>query len=118
MPAKSEYLEWLVEQLAPLGHIRVKSMFGGYGLYCDEVFFALIADDVFYVKVDDTSRPRFEAEQLQPFMYRMKDGCQQTMSYYPLPENTLEDPEAIRDWSREGIGAGLRAATSKNKKKK
>ncbi|GGP23560.1 TfoX/Sxy family protein [Silvimonas iriomotensis] len=115
MPARSEYLDWLLEQLAPLGSLRPKSMFGGYGLYCDGVFFAIISDDVFYVKVDDTNRPRFEKAGLQPFRYDVKDG-KKHLSYYPLPESALEDAEALQEWAREGIGAALRAA-AKGKKR-
>ena len=58
----------------------------------DEVFFAIIADDVLFVKVDDTSRSAFEVEGLQPFTYPMKDGSISTMSYYPLPDYALETP--------------------------
>ncbi len=30
MARRSEYLDWLIEQLAPLGTIPAKAMFGGY----------------------------------------------------------------------------------------
>ncbi len=112
MARRSEYLDWLIEQLAPLGAIRAKAMFGGFGLYCDEVFFAIIADDVLFVKVDDTSRSAFEAEGLQPFTYLMKDGSVSTMSYYPLPDYALETPHELCDWAKKGIGAALRAKKS------
>lgn len=109
MPRRSEYLDWLIEQLASLGGIRAKAMFGGFGLYCDELFFAIVADDVLFVKVDDTSRLAFEAEGLQPFTYPMKDGTVSTMSYYPLPDYALETPHELCDWARKGIAAALRA---------
>jgi len=109
MAKRSEFVQYLLEQLAPLGQLRAKAMFGGFGLYCDELFFALIADDVLYVKVDDSNRPRFTAEQLAPFCYPMKDGRVQTMSYYPLPEAALESPADLLDWAKEGIAAALRA---------
>ena len=49
-----------LELLAPLGAVRAKRMFGGYGLYCDELFFALLAADRLYLKVDASTRPAFE----------------------------------------------------------
>jgi DNA transformation protein len=109
MAKRSEFVEYLLDELAPLGHLRAKAMFGGFGLYCDELFFALVADDVLYIKVDDLNRQRFLTEQLAPFCFAMKDGRSQTMSYYPLPESALESQPAMLDWAKEGIAAALRA---------
>ena len=112
MAKHSEYLDWLLEQLAPLGHLRVRAMFGAQGLYCDELFFAIIDDDVLFVKVDAVSRPVFEAEGLQPFTYPMKDGSSSTLSYYPLPDHALETPHELCNWAKKGIAAALRAQKS------
>lgn len=109
-PRRSEYLDWLLEQLAPLGALRARFMFGGFGLYCDEIFFAIVADDVLYVKVDAANRAEFEAEGLRPFTYPMKDGSTATMSYYPLPDYALEAPDELRRWAQKGMAAALRAA--------
>ncbi len=106
---RSEYLDWLLEQLAPLGTLRVRAMFGGFGLYCDELFFAIVDDDVLFVKVDDISRPDFEAEHRMPFTYPMKDGRLASMSYYPLPDYALESPPELQSWARKGLAAALRA---------
>ncbi|QLG88826.1 TfoX/Sxy family protein [Chitinibacter bivalviorum] len=113
----SEYLRFLLEQLQPLGHLRAKAMFGGHGLYCDEIFFAIVVDDVLYVKVDEHNRPRFLAAELAPFSYSMKDGRTMSMSYYPLPESALEERAELLDWAREGIAAALRAPERKTRKK-
>ena len=109
MAKRSEYVNYLLDELAQLGRLRAKAMFGGFGLYCDEVFFALVADEVLYVKVDDQNRPRFNAEHLSPFCYAMKDGRMQTMSYYPLPDSALDSQVELLDWAKEGLAAALRA---------
>ena len=54
MSTDSTFVEYIVELLSPLGYIRPKKMFWEYGLYCDEVFFALICDSVLYFQIDDT----------------------------------------------------------------
>jgi DNA transformation protein len=115
--ANKEYLNYLLEQLAPLGSLRAKAMFGGFGLYCDEIFFAIIADDVLYVKVDNTNRPRFIAASLPAFSYQVKNGTHQSMSYYSLPESSLEEQAELLDWAREGIAAALRAPERKKRNK-
>ncbi|KAF0814674.1 hypothetical protein IGB42_00729 [Andreprevotia sp. IGB-42] len=115
MAARNEYLSWLIEQLAPLGSVRAKAMFGGFGLYCDDLFFAIVADDVLYLKADDVSIPDFAAQHLQPFSYAMKDGIAQTMKYYPPPESALEDQAELLLWARKALAAALRSPQRKKK---
>jgi TfoX/Sxy family transcriptional regulator of competence genes len=57
----------VLEQLQGAGPVTAKKMFGGVGLYIDMVFFGLIADDVLYLKVDDSNRADYEAEGMKPF---------------------------------------------------
>jgi DNA transformation protein len=113
MGAKNDYLDFVVEWLAPLGSITARAMMGGHILYCDCVVFALIARNTLYLKVDDETRGRFHALKLEPFRpFEDKDSA---MSYYPPPAEFFEDPDSMIEWGRTAIGAGLRA---KNKKKK
>ena len=81
--------------------IRARPMFGGVGLYSGEIFFALIADDTLYFKVDDSTRPEFEARGMGPF--RPFGDAGGTMQYYQLPEDLLEDPEALRPWAEKAV---------------
>ncbi|AMC36403.1 TfoX/Sxy family protein [Janthinobacterium sp. B9-8] len=59
MAKRSEYVAYLLELLAPMGTLRAKAMFSGYGLYCDEIFFAIVADDILYIKTDAESKADF-----------------------------------------------------------
>jgi DNA transformation protein len=108
MPVSRDYLDWLCELLAPLGTIRSKRMFGGAGLYCDELFFAIVIDDVLYLKANDESRADFEREGLEPFSYEAK-GKRMSMSYYRAPDEALESPALMLPWARKALGAALRA---------
>ncbi len=56
MAVSGDYLAFVLEQLAGLPGVASKRMFGGVGLYCDELFFGLIADDVLYLRADEASR--------------------------------------------------------------
>jgi DNA transformation protein len=115
MPRRSEYVEYLVEMLQPLGEIRVTAMFGGWGFYANERFFAIVGDDAFYVKVDDISRPEFEALGLEPFRYEMRDR-QAVIDYYLPPAAALDNRELLCVWARKGIAAAERAAAKKKKR--
>ena len=70
------------------------------------VFFALIADDVLYLKVDDDNRPEFEARGMPPFRPFGEGG--EVMQYYQLPEELLEDPEAMKPWVEKAIAVAAR----------
>jgi DNA transformation protein len=90
-----------------LPSVRGKGMFGGVGLYAGELFFALIADDVVYLKADEQTRPAFEARGMGPFRPHGPDGP--PMQYYQLPEELLEDAEALRGWVDDAVGVARRS---------
>jgi DNA transformation protein len=82
-------------------------MFGGVGVYAAELFFALLDDDTLYFKVDDTTRPQFEDRGMAPFRPYGEDG--ETMQYYEVPADVLEDPEMLVMWVEAAIAAARRA---------
>ncbi|MBS4095327.1 MAG: TfoX/Sxy family protein [Sulfuricella sp.] len=108
MPKRSDFVDFVIDQLAPLGAVRAKSMFGGFGVYLDELMFAIIVDDSLYFKVDALSREEFAALGLQPFTYAAR-GKTVTMQYYAAPPEVFESPEAMHDWAQRAVGAALRA---------
>lgn len=112
----SEFVEYLHEVFAQFGPIRSRRMFGGHGIYHNELMFALVADDELYLKADDESIPRFEALGLGPFEFVKKDGNTATMRYYRAPEEIFDDPELAQDWAEIGYGAAVRAASGKKGK--
>lgn len=114
MAASNDYLDFVVEWMAPLGRITARRMMGGYVLYCDAVVFALIAQNTLYLKVDAETRERFESLKLKPFRPFEGKG---SMSYYPPPAEFFEDSDAMTEWGRMAVGAGMRAGQKKAKKK-
>lgn len=50
MASSEDFVGYVTAQLAGAGEIRAKKMFGEYGLYCGEKFFALICDNQFFIK--------------------------------------------------------------------
>lgn len=77
--------------------ITSRAMFGGWGIYKDQVIFAIIIEGELYFKVDDSNRAEFERLGSHPFTYAKKDGKQVTMSYWLVPETVLEDREKLFD---------------------
>jgi len=113
MARRDETVTWLCERLAPLGAIRARSMFGGWGIYCEDLFFAIVSRDGVFLKADAQSLPEFQAAGLQPFEYAMKDGTQQSLNYFSLPAAADDDDEVLLAWARKALGAALRARAAK-----
>lgn len=113
MSVSPSYRTFVLEQLGRCSlRVRARSMFGGVGLYADELFFALIADDAVYFKVDDSNRPDFEARGLEPFRPYGEHG--EVMGYFRVAEDLLEDPEALRAWADRAIAVARRARRPKS----
>lgn len=113
MPAAlDEFASHCLELLAPLGAARAKRMFGGYGLYVDDLFIALIAFERLYLKVDAQTRAAFEAAGGEPFVYDGK-GKSVTMSYFTAPEQAIESAHEMLPWARLALEAALRARAAK-----
>ena len=93
--------------------VTARAMFGGHGLYVDGLFFAIVDDDVLYLRVDAQNRAEFEALDCAPFEFMTKEGRKQAMSYLRAPDDALERPDAMRPWVRSSIGAAMRAAAAK-----
>jgi DNA transformation protein len=112
-----EIVRWSQELFAPLGSIRTKAMFGGWGFYCDDFFFALIADEVLYLKADDEeNQARFKAAGSEPFRYAYLDGRVMTMAYWSAPEEAMDSPNAMAPWARGALACAVRAGAGKRKK--
>ena len=93
--------------LMPLGHVRARSMFGGCGIFLDDLMFALIAWDRLYFKVDRETKPRFAEAGGEPFVYQGKHKPVE-MSYWTLPEERLADPLALIEWAELALAAARR----------
>jgi DNA transformation protein len=115
---RSEFVNYLLEQLAPLGDVTAKSMFGGWGIYHDGRMFALVAEETLYIKVDDANRADFEREGLQPFRYQRRENEVASMSYYQPPSAAIDDRELLCAWGRKGVEAAARSARKKPSRKK
>lgn len=99
--------------LADLGSIRIKRMFGGLGIYADDLMFAFEADGELFIKADAETCDLFERAGSSIFSYQKSGGKVLTMRYWKLPESALDDPDEAARWGRYGIEAARRGAREK-----
>jgi len=117
MAVSGEFSAFVIEQLEGLGPVNAKRMFGGAGLYLDGTIFAVLDDDVMYLKVDAETEAAFTAEDMGPFD-PFGDGKRAIRSYRECPPRLLEDPDELCQWARAAWEAGRRADAAKRKKGK
>lgn len=115
MAPRSEFAALVEEVLQPVGPVEVRAMFGGHGVFLDGVMFALIADEVLYLKVDDGNRTQFEDAGLDAFVYVAR-GRSMTMSYHRAPD-LLEDWEALEPWVASALDASRRATPAPRRRR-
>jgi DNA transformation protein len=86
-------------------------MFGGRALYSEGIAFALVISDEIFIKADRESEGALRAAGSAPFVYSAR-GKPVTLSYWRLPEDAIDDPEALARWARRGCEAAWRARAS------
>lgn len=111
----ASFRDFVLDQLGrAVPRIHSRSMFGGVGIYAGDLFFALIADDTLYFKVDDSNRPDFEARGMGPFLPYGDE--RDKMQYYEVPADLLDEPEALRPWAEKSIAVAAQKANKKSKR--
>jgi DNA transformation protein len=98
MRVSSGFREFVLDQLAALPGFRDRSMFGGVGLYADDVFFGILASDILYFKVDDSNRAEYEragSRAFKPYADRAM-----TMPYYAVAIEVVEDAATLVVWAK------------------
>lgn len=117
MARTDSFVEYTVELLEKLGPVQSRSMFGGWGLYFRGRMFGLIADGQLFLKVDDVTKPDFQAAGCRPFVYE-GGGKSMEMGYWTPPADAADDAYALLPWARRAVDAAQRAALKKAPKKK
>lgn len=80
-------------------------MFGGVGVYANGLFFALIDNDVLYLKGDEALKAEFEAVGSHAFA-PFEDG--KTMAYWTAPAEALDDQDLLLHWARKSLAVAAR----------
>jgi DNA transformation protein len=106
--ADKRFEDRLPNQLAALGGVTSRSLFGGHGLYWGETIFGILFGGKLYLKVDDASKRDYLARGMGPF----RPNERQTLkSYYEVPPEVLDDPEVLLSWAGEAVRVGMSSSS-------
>ena len=107
MPKSTAFVDFVLDQLSGVDGVRAQAMFGGTGLYCNDVFFGIIHRDILYLKVNDDTRAAFERAGMKPF--KPYADRPTTMQYYEVPVAILEDPRDLAVWIERAVAVAASA---------
>ena len=115
MVASDGFAEFLRDQLAPLGRITMRRMFGKTGVFCDAFMLGMVRDNTLYFRVDDDNRAAFkEAESFPPLDYQKKGGTID-LSFWRAPERLFDEPDELVIWARAALAAARRVAAKRER---
>src|SRR6266702_8124843 len=115
MVASETYADFLREQLAPLGRLSMRRMFGKTGVFCDGVMFAMVTDNTMYFRVDDHNREIFKEAESSPPLNYAKQGATIDLSFWRVSERLFDEPEELVAWSRAALAAAQRIAAKRER---
>jgi DNA transformation protein len=107
------FVDFVIDQLHRIKGVRRRRMFGAYGLYCGEIFFAIVDEGRLYFKTDDTTSGRYKQHGMAPFHPSPEV---QLKKYFEVPVDILEDDEQLAEWAREAVDVGNRASAGRPKR--
>jgi len=106
----AEFREHLGDLFGALGPFQTRRMFSGAGLFLDGAMFAIVIDDVLYMKADEELAKAYAAEGSEAFTYQTKDGPRTIATLMRLPDSAMDDPDEALDWARRSLLPAERAA--------
>jgi DNA transformation protein len=113
MVASDSFAEFLREELAPLGHVTTRRMFGKTGLFCDGLMLGMVRDNTLYFRVDEENRELFrEAASFPPLNYEKK-GESIDLAFWRAPERLFDEPDELLAWGRAALAAARRVAAKR-----
>jgi DNA transformation protein len=118
MPARDfepEFIRYLRDQFRRWAPVDIRRMFGGHGIFRGGTMFALIHDEMLFLRSDDANRAAFAAAGMGPFRYRRR-GKQVALAYHQAPPEALEDGDILGQWADLAFAAALRRAEARAKR--
>ena len=116
MVASDSFADFLREQLAPLGPIAMRRMFGKTGVFCDGVMLAMIRDNTLYFRVDDDNKAAFREAEAFPSLNYEKGGGSIDLAFWRAPERLFDEPDELVAWARLALAAARRVSQNRSRK--
>ena len=100
----------------PFAKVKVKKLFGGLGIYHDDLIFACVIRGEVFLRTDPETEPAFAAAGSHKWNYvHDKSKAKVAMPYWRMPDVAFDDEAELVRFSRMAIEAAGRAKAMKTK---
>ena len=115
MVASPAFADFLREQLAPIGRVTLRRMFGKTGVFCDGVMLGMVTENTLYFRVDEDNRETFKEAAAFPPLNYAKKGAMIDLSFWRVPERLFDEPDELMVWTKAALAAAHRVAAKRAK---
>jgi DNA transformation protein len=112
MRVKSSLASYVAEQLAPLGRISSRAIFGGVGVFIDERLLGIVIAEKLYLHTDKSNLDDYVARGMPQFK-PYPNAFDLTTDHHEVPQEVVNDPEQLKTWGERALNAAVEAARAK-----
>lgn len=112
MRVKSSLASYVAEQLAPLGRISSRAIFGGVGVFIDDRLLAIVMGEKLYLHTDKSNLDDYVARGMQQFK-PYPNAFDLTTDHHEVPQEIVNDAEQLKVWGERALTAAIESARAK-----
>lgn len=112
MQNKSSLASYVAEQLAFLGPISQRSIFGAVGIFIDDRLLGIVAGDELYLHTGPSNRDDYVSRSCRQFK-PYPNAFDLTTDHHQVPGDVVSDAAELRRWGERALQAAVEAARRK-----
>jgi len=112
MRVKSSLASYVAEQLAPLGRMSSRTIFGGVGVFIDDRLLAIVMGEKLYLHTDKSNLDDYVARGMQQFK-PYPNAFDLTTDHHEVPQEIVNDAEQLKVWGERALIAAIESARAK-----
>ena len=105
-------VSYVTEQLAFLGRISNRSIFGGMGIFIDDRLLGIVINEQLYLHTDRSNRHDYESRGMAQFK-PYPNAFDLTTDHHRVPEDVISDAQQLKAWGQRALVAAVEAAKAK-----
>ena len=112
MRVKSSLASYVAEQLAPLGRMSSRAIFGGVGVFIDDRLLAIVMGEKLYLHTDKSNLDDYVVRGMQQFK-PYPNAFDLTTDHHEVPQEIVHDSEQLKIWGERALNAAIESARAK-----